>query len=221
MDAAFWHERWAEGRIGFHQPHPSPLLETCWPALGIAPDSRVFVPLAGKSLDMVWLAERGHRVFGVELSELAIRQFFDERDLTPEQHTTPCGRLYRAGPYELLCGDAFSLDAGLLADCAGVYDRAALVALPPALRATYADTCLHRLPAGCRGLLITLEYPQAQKDGPPFSVEPPEVALLLASDWTMHLLERHDILAEEPGFSARGVDALTTAIWRLERRPGT
>lgn len=220
MEAAFWHERWADGRIGFHQPHISPLLETYWPTLELAPDSRVFVPLAGKSLDMVWLAERGHRVFGVELSDLAIRQFFDERGMTPDQQTTSAGRLYRAGPYELLCGNAFTLDAGLLADCAGVYDRA-LVALPPTLRATYADTCLHRLPTGCRGLLITLEYPQAQKNGPPFSVEAAELQRLLAADWTMHRMERRDILAEEPGFSAQGVDALATAIWQLERRPGS
>ena len=217
MDHAFWHQRWEEGRIGFHQDRPSPLLVAHWPTLDLPPGSRVFVPLCGKSLDMVWLAERGHRVFGVELSELAVRQFFDERGLVPEAHETPAGVHYSAGPYELLCGDAFALGPELLADCEAVYDRAALIALPPELRAIYADTCWQRLPAGCRGLLITLEYPQHEKQGPPFSVDGPEVALLLSPGWSHRLLERRDILDREPAFQAEGISALSTAAWRLDR----
>lgn len=215
MDPSFWHQRWAEGRIGFHQTTASPLLARHWPALDLPPGSRVFVPLCGKSLDMAWLAEQGHEVFGVELSALAVTQFFAERGLEPEVRESPAGTHYRAGPYELLCGDAFALGAELLADCAGVYDRAALIALPPDMRALYADTCWRRLPPHCRGLLITLEYPQAERAGPPFSVEAPEVQLLFGAEWSPALLERRDILDREPGF---GTSALTTCAWRLERQ---
>ena len=52
MEPAFWLERWREARTGFHQDAPTPLLLKHWPAVGAAPGSRVFVPLAGKSLDM-------------------------------------------------------------------------------------------------------------------------------------------------------------------------
>lgn len=218
MQAEFWNERWSSNRTGFHRDTPLPLLLTHWPALYLAADARVFVPLCGKSLDMVWLAERGHRVLGVELSELAVRQFFDERCLVPAIHETEAGRHFMAGPYELIVGDAFALDANVLANCAAVYDRAALIALPQELRDTYVRTTWHRLPPGCHGLLVTLEYPQAQKAGPPFSVTEDDVHASLDHDWHIGCVERRNILADEPGFIADGVTALSTAVYRLVRR---
>ena len=218
MEPGFWHERWQQGRIGFHQDRPLPLLCKHWPALGFPANARVFVPLCGKSLDMAWLADRGHRILGVELSELAVQQFFDERGLAPEVRDTQYGRHYTAGPYELIAGDAFELDADVLAGCSAVYDRAALIALPPDLRQRYAQTAWRRLPAGCTGLLVTLEYPQEQKDGPPFSVEEPEVRQLLEPDWSVSVLERRDILADEDRFSEAGVSALHTTVYRVSLR---
>ena len=218
MQPEFWHERWSSNRIGFHREAPLPLLVTHWPALELPADARVFVPLCGKSLDMLWLAERGHHVLGVELSELAVRQFFEARGLVPAIHDTAAGRHFTSGPFELIVGDAFALDAETLADCAAVYDRAALIALPADLRRTYATTAWRRLPPGCQGLLVTLEYPQAEKAGPPFSVEADEVAALLDHDWEIDIVERRDILENEPGFVADGVTALSTAGYRVLRR---
>lgn len=220
MDASFWLQRWDEGRIGFHRDEVMPLLQHHWPALQLAPRTRVLVPLAGKSLDMAWLAAQGHRVLGVELSPRAVAQFFAEHGLQPAVHESRCGRHHVAGDIELICGDAFALDAELLADCVGVYDHAALIALPAHLRARYVDELYARLPRGCRGLLITLEYPQAQKQGPPFSVTHDEVASRYAPAWHVQLLERRDILAQEPGFQQAGVDALHTAVYRLDRQDG-
>ncbi|WP_202845652.1 thiopurine S-methyltransferase [Luteimonas saliphila] len=217
MDADFWHDRWQTNKIGFHRDAPLPLLTQHWQSLGLREGSRVFVPLCGKSLDMVWLADQGHRVLGIELSELAITQFFDERGLSPRTHASPAGTHHVAGPWELVVGDAFAIPEELLADCAGVYDRAALIALPPDLRATYASTTWARLPAHCRGLLVTLEYPQAEKSGPPFAVGEAEVHARLGQRWQVELLERRDLLDYEPSFQAEGVSSLSTAVYRLER----
>lgn len=216
MQPGFWLERWHNGQIGFHRSDVMPLLQRHWPALDLPVGSRVLVPLCGKSLDMHWLAAQGHRVLGVELSSLAVEQFFAEAGLTPERHQSHYGEHYRAGPVEIICGDAFALDSELLADIAGVYDRAALIALPPELRQHYRDTLYARLAGGCRGLLITLEYPQNEKQGPPFSVEQSEVERLFNARWHPSLLERRDILAQEPGFIAQGVTALSTAVYRLQ-----
>jgi len=214
MEPDFWHQRWRENRIGFHMEKPLPLLLRHWPSLRLPEGSRVFVPLCGKSLDMAWLAAQGHRVLGVELSELAVRQFFEERGLEPAVSDGRHGTHYVAGPYELIRGDAFALDAEALAGCAAVYDRAALIALPPDLRRRYAETAWRTLPPGCTGLLVTLEYPQEQKDGPPFSVEEAEVRALLEPRWDVALLERRDILADEPRFRDAGVIRLHTAVYR-------
>ncbi len=217
MDAEFWKQRWQEGQIGFHRTQVMPLLETHWPALGLAAGSRVLVPLAGKSLDMHWLAAQGHRVLGVELSPLAVQQFFDEAGLQPVRHHSRYGEHFVAGPVEMILGDALGLDTALLADVAGVYDRAALIALPPALRQRYLDTLYAALPGGCQGVLITLEYPQTEKAGPPFSVEAAEVARLFDLPWHATLLERREILGQEPRFQAEGVTALATAVYRLQK----
>lgn len=195
-----------------------PLLQHHWDALALPAGRRVFVPLAGKSLDMLWLAGRGHRVLGVELSQIAVDGFFAENGLTPEVHDSRYGRHHTAGAIELIRGDAFALDAAALADCSGVYDRAALIALPPAMRRRYAEELYARLPADCRGLLITLEYPQPEKSGPPFSVDEAEVHRLYEARWSIDLLERRDILDSQPGFVAEGVSALSTAVYRLRRR---
>ena len=45
----------------------------------------VFVPLCGKSLDMVWLLEQGFSVTGCEISELAVQQFFTENSIPYEK----------------------------------------------------------------------------------------------------------------------------------------
>jgi thiopurine S-methyltransferase len=217
MDADFWLQRWQEGQIGFHRSDVMPLLEKHWPSLQVRADARVLVPLCGKSLDMHWLAAQGYRVLGVELSPLAVAQFFQEAGVEPVRTVSQYGEHFTAGPIEIIQGDAFGLEPALLADVEAVYDRAALIALPPALRRHYLDTLYAALPSGCRGLLITLEYPQQQKDGPPFSVGQAEVEALFASPWQHVLLERRDILDQEPRFQAEGLTALTTAVYRLRR----
>jgi thiopurine S-methyltransferase len=217
MHPDFWHQRWQDNQIGFHQDKPTPLLLEYWPSLGLAHGSRVFVPLAGKSLDMLWLASRGHRVLGVEIEQLAVEQFFTENRLVPAMHESEYGTHYRSDEIELICGDAFALDARVLSDCAAIFDRAALIALPPDMRRRYVHELYARLPQTCQGLLITLEYPPLEKQGPPFTVPEAEVLELYGRDWKVETLERRDILAEQPAFAADGISALDTVVYRLRR----
>lgn len=217
MQPDFWHQRWADHQIGFHQPAPTSLLLKHWPRLGVPTGATVFVPLCGKSLDMAWLASQGHQVLGVELSQVAVEQFFAEHDLTPDVHVSQYGTHYRAGGIEIIHGDAFGLDAEVLANCAAVFDRAAMIALPPPMRVRYAEELYARLPSGCRGLLITLEYPQTDRDGPPFAISEDEVRERYALSWQVELLERRSIPSDHPGF-VRGASKLDTAVYGLQHR---
>lgn len=218
MDPTYWHQRWQENRTGFHQDQVTPLLQKHWPHLRLPSACRILVPLCGKSLDMAWFAAQGHRVLGVELSQLAIDQFFAEHGLDPEIHDSPLGRHHRAGIIEIICGDAFALDDATLAGCDAIYDRAALIALPPELRRRYADRLYARLRADCQGLLITLEYPPHEKPGPPFTVPEAEVRDLLAVHWDIEVLERRAILDKQPAFAEEGLTALETVVYHLRRR---
>lgn len=217
MEPEFWHDRWASNQIGFHQSDINPYLLRHWPSLALAHGARVLVPLCGKSLDLIWLASLGHRVLGVELSEQAVQTFFSEQGLHPRIHQHGVFKVYQAGLIEVWCGDFFALDAEVLADCAALYDRAALIALPPLMRARYAAHLNRCLRAGCEGLLITLDYDQALKAGPPFAVTQDEVRVLLASHWTLQVLEERDILGESWKFVQDGVPRLDERAYRLTR----
>jgi thiopurine S-methyltransferase len=98
-----------------------------------------------------------------------------------------------------------------------VFDRAALIALPPDLRQRYVAELYAALPSNCQGLLITLEYPQQDRDGPPFSVHEDEVRARYSEHWDVALCERRNIPAAHPGF-VNGASRVDTAVYALHRR---
>jgi thiopurine S-methyltransferase len=217
MQADFWHERWQKNEISFHQASVHPGLRTHFSALDIRTGSEVLVPLCGKSLDMRWLAEAGYRVLGVELSELAIRAFFAEAGLAPKESHDGRFATFEHAPYRLLCGDFFALTATDLTRVRGVYDRAALVALPPEMRRRYAHALTQRLPPAAAMLLVTFDYPQEKMPGPPHAVPLEEVRSLYGDAFTLEVL--HDTGRSEPPppFRARGLDWIAEQTIALRR----
>ena len=217
MDAAFWIQRWQQNRIGFHQPEVNRWLMEYWARLVPDPETSVFVPLCGKTRDLVWLRERGHRVTGVELSPVAVQDFFVENGLQPEQGVEGSFRVCCVPQLKLLCGDFFELSAEQMKDVGAVYDRAALIALPHQLRLRYVDRLSALLQSGTRMLLVAMEYSQSQMDGPPFAVEEEEVVRLFSPHWSVRVLQREDLLAQEPRFAERGLSHLNEKIYQLVR----
>jgi len=220
MDAQFWLDRWQHGdtaTLGFHQTRVTPLLAKYWPQLEVPAGSRVLVPLCGKTLDMVWLAEQGYQVLGVELSPVAVAQFFDEQKLTPSVSTSALGQHWCAGAIEILCGDIFALDAGTLAACAAAFDRAALVALPADMRARYAQHVYGNLSPSSPTLLLTIDYDQAQMSGPPFSVDDAEIQRIFAPHTHATLIDRRDIRSKDARADTYALARLDTLVYRLER----
>ncbi|WP_369300527.1 thiopurine S-methyltransferase [Pseudomonas sp. N2-5-1-1] len=217
MEPKFWQERWARNQIGFHLPEVNPYLQRHWPKLALVEGAKVLVPLCGKSLDLMWLASLGYRVLGVELSEQAVQAFFSEQGLVPRISQRGVFKVYQADLIEVWCGDFFALDAEALADCSALYDRAALIALPPLMRAQYAEHLNALLRPGCQGLLITLDYDQTQKAGPPFAVTDDEVKVLLGSHWTVQVVEEQDILGESWKFVQDGVTRLEERVYQLTK----
>ncbi len=233
MTPEFWHQRWQRGEIGWHSDAINRHLKEYWPVLTVPPAARVLVPLCGKSLDMLWLAGRGHRVVGVELSPIAAAAFFEQQGLTPQVTDlapAPFER-YSVDELEVWVGDFFHLTPELLRGADGdgaaidaVYDRAALIALPPDLRPAYARhlVMLLRTVGGKTvtpsSLLVTLEYEQSQMHGPPFAVGAGEVQTLFGNDFDIEPLATFDALAENPRFRERGLTRLTEHVYRLTLR---
>lgn len=215
MEPEFWLQRWQQNQTGFHLDRVNPYLVSHWQDMGLPADATVFVPLCGKSLDLVWLANQGYRVIGVECSELAVQAFFDEQKLSYQKGIYKGFDVYNAGNIILLKGDYFDIDAELLEDVDAVYDRASLVALPEDMRRHYADKLVKCLPAASRMLLVTLDYDQQRMSGPPFAVNQQEVETLYSDHFDITRLYQHDILAEEGRFRERGLDYLLESVFHL------
>ena len=221
MDANFWLERWQQSQIGFHQAEFEPFLQQHWPALGLAAGSSVFVPLCGKSLDMVWLAGQGHRVVGNELSPIAIDAFFNGQGLAPDVRQQDGFTIKSAGPYELWCGDFFAMPASATETMTGIYDRAALVALPPDMRQRYAGKLAELSPADTKALLITLDYDQSVLPGPPHAVARDEVHDLFATDWQIRELASEQTRALSPKFRQHGLETVEQTVYLMDRQATT
>lgn len=214
MQASFWIDSWRNREIGFHQAATHPALLQYWAEA--AGGSNVLVPLCGKTLDMLWLAQHGHEVVGVELVEDAVLEFFSDNQLDYSVSEMAGMRCYRAEQQSIsiFAGDFFQFAEvwdGAAFD--SLFDRGALVALPSELRAAYVAACKHLLVARPGGLLISFEYDQRQMQGPPFSVDAAE----LARHWDqqVQLLAQLDMLDALPKARASGLSRLDECWWSL------
>jgi thiopurine S-methyltransferase len=211
----FWIDRWHNGQTGWHKSDIHISLLEFWNR-ALADTKTVFVPLCGASLDMRWLREQGCHVIGVEVSAVAIERFFTEAKLSYELTQQGNLGIYSGNGYTLICGDFFDLTKEILKDVDAVYDRASLIALPQDKRQHYVEHIKSILPLTAQTMLITLEYPQEEMSGPPFSVHEQEVKTLYAQVYEVILLGREDIIKQEPHMQKKGLSALAECAYLLK-----
>jgi thiopurine S-methyltransferase len=138
QDNPLWLQMWRDNRTDdFHQVVVNPLLTEYWHSQKLKKGSRILVPLCGKSLDMLWLAEQGFRVIGIELSPIAVEAFFRENHLRVKITRNGNFTCWQSGAIVIWCGDYFSLEKHRLGRIDSVFDRAALTALPESVRGHY------------------------------------------------------------------------------------
>lgn len=175
MNPEFWINKWKDGDIKFHQSKYHPQLEKFGDRFSIG---TILVPLCGKSLDMLYLSSMGQKVIGVELSIIACRDFFTQNGLKYTEKTFQGFTVFETEEIVIWCGDFFKLPQLVWEEVTGIYDRAALVALPDDIRQKYAEEFSKRTKQQLEILLISFEYSQATLQGPPFSVPEEEVGHL-------------------------------------------
>lgn len=218
MDKAYWLDRWERQDIGFHQAEINPYLRQYWPGLCLDAGSTVLVPLCGKSSDLLWLRQQ-HAVLGVELSAAAVQAFFAENRLHAHCSTQHPFIRWQTGGIDILCGDFFDLRKEDMANISAVYDRAALIALPPHMRKDYVRHLMRILSPDTPILLITLEYPAHEMIGPPFPVTGEEIKVLFPPGTTIELLHHQEVLEHNPKFRARGLSQLRESVFLLRLNP--
>lgn len=190
-DYQFWNKRWIDGQIGFHQnaPHPS-LVEF---AQLFAGHEKIFVPLCGKSLDMIYLRDLGHQVIGVEFSEKAITEFISENNLTLKKRKHESFNVFEGEGFCLYQGDLFCLGNHELSGVSACYDRASMVALNLEQRQNYSRFLLETAKDLSLILAPLLDYGKIEESLPPFSVTRQELQTLYSPSFLIEELKSIDV----------------------------
>jgi thiopurine S-methyltransferase len=218
MKKEFWLDKWENNQTGFHKDITHPLLIKYINELGLDKGDTVFVPLCGKSIDMIWLSDQGFTVIGVELSHIAVEQFFTENNLVYNQANDGVFNIYTYENITIYQGDYFKLNSLYLKHVKAVYDRASLIALPDGLIDKYTKHMHAVLPLKTPLLLITLELQRATKSlGPPFSVPDDKVKKLYQEFSTIKLLRTEDIIAREGGFQKQGCEYVYERVYLITK----
>lgn len=211
MEPDFWHQKWQTNVIGFHLGAPNPLLVKYFDCLSLRKDSLIFVPLCGKTLDIGWFLSLGHRVVGVELSEIAVNSLFDQLGLSPKIKQVDGLKHYQADKIDIYVGDIFKLQRKHLDKVDAIYDRGAFVALPAEMRQRYTKHIADITHAATQ-LLISFEYDQSQQSGPPFATENQEIMQHFQQDYDVQLLASQSV---EGGLKGQ-CDAIEM-VWLLKK----
>jgi thiopurine S-methyltransferase len=214
MDLKFWIKAWQDGRTAFNQQKYNKNLEKHFPSLAPQKGQKVFVPLCGKTKDLLYLRDLGLQVHGVELYEQAVKEFFAENNLPNfKKHSDGAFTHYEDDGIKISCGDFFKFNTTDAYDF--IYDRAALVALPPEMRKPYVQILTKALRPHGRCLLVSYEYDQGTLEGPPFSIVPDEIHDLYRSHFNIKMLEREVPVGE--GARLAAVESIRTAVYILEK----
>ena len=212
-----WINRWENNRIGWHADQINKQLIEYLKNLDLSPGETIFVPLCGKTKDMLFLLEKQINVIGVEMSSIAVEQFFLENNLSYSISKMDGFILYEGKGIRIYCGNYFDLEFNHLQEVRAVYDRASLIALDEELRQKYVKHLNDIIADDVRILLLTLNYPQHQRSGPPFAVSRSEVDELFKGSFHSRELYCINDIENEPMFQNLGVDFVEKAVYLLQK----
>jgi thiopurine S-methyltransferase len=89
------------------------------------------------------------------------------------------------------------------------------------MRQKYAQHLGNLLTLGSRVLLVTMEYPQNEMNGPPFSVHEHEVQELYSGLFTIEKVGQVDVFSANPHFRERGLSELMETTYIMTRKEPT
>ncbi|XP_003416503.1 thiopurine S-methyltransferase isoform X1 [Loxodonta africana] len=217
-----WQEKWVKHNISFHQEEGHRLLKKHLDAFcNDGSTLRIFFPLCGKAVEMRWFADLGHSVVGVEISELAIREFFTEQNLSYSEEPIPeipGAKVFKSssGNISLYCCNIFDLPRANIGQFDRFWDRGALVAINPGDRQRYADTMLSLTRKEFRYFLCVVSYDPTKHPGPPFYVPYAEIKRLFGTALSIHCLESVDAFEER--HRNWGIDYLFEKLYLLTEK---
>ena len=213
-----WNHKWNHeyhSKPRFHLPGVNPNLEQWYGEQNFAPslNEPILLPLCGKTVDLKWLADAGHEIIvGVEGVRRGIEELRDEllcdlRCISDQEKISTGMEVWTTSSngenwfdsneekkVSIVCGDFFTLSPTTF-DQVGpafgaIYDRGAIVAVPPSSRPDYVSVIDSLLMPGGQILMVTVDT--GRDKGPPFPVTPGVVEELFSTlGYTVRILDEH------------------------------
>ncbi|XP_077991305.1 putative thiopurine S-methyltransferase isoform X2 [Glandiceps talaboti] len=163
---------------------------------------KIFVPLCGKSIDLIWLAQQGHDVTGVEYSDIACEAFFKENNI--EYSAAPAenlkdGKLYTSkdNKIKIYQCDFFQFSSDVAGQFDAAWDRGAFGAITAEDRKKYSDVLISVMKPDSVCLMTTLQYDTTVMKGPPRHVPLEVIQEYYGERFDIKPVCEHDILDEE------------------------
>ncbi|OCT58017.1 probable thiopurine S-methyltransferase [Xenopus laevis] len=198
-----WRDNWEKRKIGFHEKNIHVFLsEFVEDMVNKRAQIHIFFPLCGKAVDMKWLADMGHSIVGVDVSEMGLKEFFEEQNIPYVEETLPeipGAKVFKStsGNISLYCCNMFDLSSSIIGKFGGIWDRGAMVAINSWDRERYAKLILTLMENDCRYLLVTCVYDPKLHPGPPFYISDTARESLLGQSCNVKFLKTIDSFTDE------------------------
>ncbi len=169
MEQIFWENMWEKLDAPFRQS-PCPVLLALLQQYTDV--KNILVPLCGVNYDLIWLAQQGFNVTGIDFSTHTIDKFATFYN-TPLQQIQPHQYHYQsAGQFTLHVSDFMIFNTTKSYQL--IYDMGGLVALPAVMRKAYVAHLLKFLSPTTRCAILT-KNDIANDSGPPFHITQHEI----------------------------------------------
>lgn len=216
MDKDEWVNAWNEGRTNFHRNGPHEFLVQYYDQVNLPENSNILVPMCGKSHDLIWLKEKGHNVFGVEIVNRPCQEFWSDHKLEFQERSIESAQVYEGDRITIINDDFFNFPRESIPEKIDfIFDRAALVALPEEMRKVHYSRIKELSSPGTKILLDSFEYDRQFETRAPYSVSDAEVkaAYSWVSDFQTLLTEVREMKGNH--LSKRGIKEVLDYIYLM------
>nr|CAB3267191.1 thiopurine S-methyltransferase-like [Phallusia mammillata] len=201
MELGYWSNRWKTGDVQFHKEDVHyDLIENENKLL--PQQGSVFFPLCGKTVDMAYLASKGHTVVGLEFDEEPIKSFFSENKLKyniteiedyPFKKYQCCNQGADITIYQ---GDINHATVNFLGKFDAIWDRGSFVAINTNDRTMYTNLILGIMKPNTQYYLLCVEFDSSVFGGPPHSTTQADVQKHFGKHCHVTPLKRSNIMSQ-------------------------
>jgi len=188
----YWEKKWEDGLTSWHRNEVDRrLMKYLGELTSTRSGVRVLVTWCGKSVDIPWLCKEGYEVVGVELSEIAVKQMFDESNIPYTVNRQDSFLVYQGTDRRIAVyvGNYYELTPAIVGVFEAIWDHHALGASEPKDRLAYKQVLVSLLRPHGKILLSHFEYGNQIRNQAPYSISQEMIKDLFEDKFDIKYLE--------------------------------